>query len=145
MHHFRQKVEMDKVWNGLGFSLILLTGGFIMKTMSEKQLYRKYGPAWKKDGEFFAQWRTREGLTKTFVSDKIGISRSTLTKFEAGYYVRNRRLIEKSYSMLQENHNLLRIIRKHEFNQIEGIQVTVQYNNGQKAMILQGSSLKPAI
>lgn len=145
MHHFRQKVEMDKDWNDLVFSLILLTGGSVMKTMSEKQLYRKYGPAWKKDGEFFAQWRTSEGLTKTFVADKIGISRSTLTKFEAGYYVRNRRLIEKSCSMLQENHNLLRIIRKHEFNQIAGIQVTVQYNNGQKAMILQGSSLKPAI
>ena len=144
MHHFRQKVE----WVKFGTAWILpniLIGGFIMKIMSKKELYRKYGPVWKKDGEYYAQWRTSEGLTKTFVADTIGISRSTLTKFEAGFYVRNRKLIEKSYSMLKENHNLLCIIRKHEFNQIEGIQITLQYNNGQKAMILQGSSLKPAI
>jgi DNA-binding XRE family transcriptional regulator len=116
-----------------------------MKIMRKDELYRKYQAIWRESGLSFTQWRTDEGLTKTFVADKIGISRSTLTKFEAGYYIRNRKLIEKSYSMLKENHNLLRVIRKHEFNQIECIQITLQYNNGKKAMTLQGSSLKPAI
>lgn len=145
MHYFRQKVEMGKSLGRLSAFFRILTGGFIMKTMSKKDFYRKYGPVWKKSGELFAQWRTSEGLTKTFVADKIGISRSTLTKFESGYYVRNRKLVEKSYSMLQENQSLLCIIRRQEFDRIEGIKITFKYNNCLRAMILQGSDLKPAI
>lgn len=145
MHHFRKRMVVGKSLEKFVTTIFNIIGGFNMNNMSKAEYFRKYLSIWKKAGLIFERWRISEGLTKTFVADKIGISRSTLTKFERGKYVRDRKLIHKAYIMVQENHNLSLVISSLKSQQIQDIQIAFQYDGGQRIMTLHNAALRPAI
>lgn len=74
----------------------------------EKQAKRKqkedslarYSEEWSVKGERLRVLRRQHGLLASFIAEDIGISMSTLRKFERGIYIQRVKIIERAYERI---------------------------------------------
>ncbi len=55
---------------------------------------------WVEKGQRLQQCRVEMGFSATFVAEKMGVSRSTLRRFEQGQPVKRADMLERSYTLL---------------------------------------------
>lgn len=67
--------------------------------LTREQYVAKKAGEWAEKGARFKERRQADGLTLEEVSCKLGISTSTLRRFEMGQPVRSSNIIEKAYEM----------------------------------------------
>lgn len=69
---------------------------------TREQYIKKNTKAWMKRGAAFKERRTRMCIPRSIVAGSIGISESTLRRFELGYPVTRSELVARGYEMFLE-------------------------------------------